>query len=86
MNHVSSSRYVKKFKQIRWKNKGLQITSGSDSSESKCCSDFFPAAAENAARNFEFTEPMEEAPERQKRPNKIVQKNGGKGQLVDLNF
>lgn len=44
----------------------IQITSGSDSSESKCCKDFFPAAAENAARNFELIAPMEEAPERQK--------------------
>lgn len=79
MDHTSSSRYVKKqIKQIQWKSKGLQITSGSDSSESKCWSDFFPAAAENAARNFELTEPMEEAPDRQKRPNKIVQTGMGK--------
>lgn len=37
------------------------ITSGSDSSESNW-NDFFPAAAENSAKNFALIDPIEDAP------------------------
>ena len=41
----------------------MYVTSGSDSSESKICDDFFPTDAAKAARNCALTDkPIEEAP------------------------
>lgn len=39
------------------------LTSGSDSSDSNDCTDFFPAAAANAAKNRASTDPIEDEPE-----------------------
>ena len=56
-----------------------------DSSELKCCNDFFPTADEKSARNFELMdEPIEDAPDRQKRYQTIYSPKGGKKNEVSL--
>ena len=58
---------------------------GSDSFESKCCNDFFPTEDEKSATNFELAdEPIEDAPDRQKRYQTIYSPKGGKKNEVSL--
>lgn len=63
------------FKHNYRKSCHYNITSGSDSSESKDCKDLFPQAAENAARNCASTDdPIDDEPQEQTDAKQKVRK------------